>query len=510
MPNKPFRVDSARWERTRLILGGTAPGAGWGYYLHNGEGIKIALENTLCADGRFELVLYSVCAYNKYPLPTGLWRLMACDGAGNAAHAAWGMDGDGLSRVFEQKRAAYSLSPEYGHPEGFALRVSYIRRRGMGIGECAKALLFWAAGVLFGVFGLFNRRGRGKILFTSNVRDSLEGNLEFVYRRMVERGLDKSYKLCLHLKNESRGRPGIFSNLRLVYLLAGADIVLTDDYHPLIYHLPFDKGVKVLQLWHACGAFKLIGYSRLGRPGAPAIDGVSHKTYTKAIVSADYAVPHHAEAFALKERDVAATGIPRTDIFFDEAYARKTRRRLYEMYPQIRGKRVILFAPTFRGINRGDAAYPCDRIDFDGLERYCRARNAVVLFKMHPFVGPMPALSGRGGVFADISSHREINDFLFVADALITDYSSVIFEYSVFEKPMYFFAYDLEEYDAERGFFEPYEDFVPGPVARTFGELLSALKEDFDPERIRAFCRRNFKYTDGKSSDRVIDELILK
>jgi CDP-ribitol ribitolphosphotransferase len=97
-----------------------------------------------------------------------------------------------------------------------------------------------------------------------------------------------------------------------------------------------------------------------------------------------------------------------------------------------------------------------------------------------------------------------------VVDLLITDYSSIVFEFSTLGRPMLFFAYDLEEYVAERDFYVPFEQFVPGRIVRTFDELLDAIRrDDYEQEKVDTFARRHFAHLDGSSTDRVIDELVL-
>ena len=100
----------------------------------------------------------------------------------------------------------------------------------------------------------------------------------------------------------------------------------------------------------------------------------------------------------------------------------------------------------------------------------------------------------------------EVNDLLFAVDLLITDYSSIVFEYSTLGRPMLFFAYDLDEYVASRDFYEPFESFVPGRIVRTFPELLDAIRrDDYEAEKVEPFARRHFAHLDGGSTDRVID-----
>ena len=110
----------------------------------------------------------------------------------------------------------------------------------------------------------------------------------------------------------------------------------------------------------------------------------------------------------------------------------------------------------------------------------------------------------------DLSNESEINDLLFVADLLVTDYSSVIFEAALLDIPMIFYAFDLHEYISRRGFYYEYELFVPGKIVNSEEELLITIRErDFEFEKIQEFKTRFFDDLDGKSSERVA-RLILE
>jgi len=135
----------------------------------------------------------------------------------------------------------------------------------------------------------------------------------------------------------------------------------------------------------------------------------------------------------------------------------------------------------------------------------------VCLVRMHPFVRePLripPELRDR---LIDASAPAvEPNDLLFAADLLVTDYSSIVYEYSTLGRPMLFYAYDLEDYVASRDFYEPFESFVPGRIVRSFDALLDAIRrEDYQLEKVDPFARRHFDHLDGGSTDRVIDLII--
>lgn len=355
------------------------------------------------------------------------------------------------------------------------------------------------------------RRGR-LVVFTSDSRAALGGNLKLVHDRMVERGLDRRLRMRTILKESVRASRRMVDRVRLAWLLARGDVILLDDYQPAIYQLPPDPRVRIIQLWHAWGAFKTVGYSRIGKPGGPNPYSRVHKNYTYAIVSSEHEVPFYAEAFGLPESSVLPFGTPRMDEFLDPANQAAGRERAYAAFPEAHGHTVILFAPTFRGDGAAQATYPVDVLDLPALHALAVERDAVVLLKLHPFVpDPLdvpPALADR--LIEAGSAEVDVNDLLLIADLLVTDYSSLIFEYAALRRPMVFFAFDLEEYVASRDFYEPFAAFAPGPIVRTFPELLAAIRAGaFDLDRVERFARDHLPATPGSATDRIIDQLIL-
>lgn len=355
------------------------------------------------------------------------------------------------------------------------------------------------------------RDGR-RILFTSDSHAGLAGNLATVYERMVERGLDREYRLETLFKPSIATGRSWRDRWRLPRLLAQSDVILLDDYQPSVYHLEPVAGQRIVQLWHASGAFKTVGYSRIGKPGGPSPFARRHKNYTHAIVSGRHDVPYYAEAFGLPEERVVPTGIPRMDRFFDGAYRTSGREQARRAFPAIEGHFTILFAPTFRGIGPRDAHYDYDRVDWEGLHAAAVAKDAMVIVKMHPFVrepAPIPdALRDR--IIDGTAAPIDVNDLLFAVDLLVTDYSSIVFEFSTLQRPMLFYAYDLEEYVASRDFYVPFTEFVPGRIVRSSEELIDAIRhDDYEAEKVSAFAERHFDHLDAGATDRVIDQLIL-
>ncbi|UXR71998.1 MULTISPECIES: teichoic acid ribitol-phosphate polymerase TarL [unclassified Staphylococcus] len=362
---------------------------------------------------------------------------------------------------------------------------------------------------IFNTTKFFHLKKGNTVLFTSDSRAEMSGNFKFVYDEMLERKLDEKYRIHSLFKPDITERRKFVDKFKLPYLLGKADYIFVDDYHPLLYTVKFRKSQEIIQLWHAVGAFKTVGFSRTGKQGGPFFDSVNHRNYTKAFVSSENDIPFYGEAFGIKERNIIPTGVPRTDIFFDEQYKDKIVKEMTDELPMINGKKVILFAPTFRGNGHKSAHYPFFKIDFARLAKFCEEKNAVVLFKMHPFVkNKLNIPREYQPYFADISTYREVNDILFITDVLISDYSSLVYEFALFKRPMLFYAFDLEDYVSLRDFYEPYETFVPGKIVESFDDLIESLyKEDYEIEKVPPFVKKHYNFVDGRSSERIVRHL---
>jgi CDP-glycerol glycerophosphotransferase (TagB/SpsB family) len=267
---------------------------------------------------------------------------------------------------------------------------------------------------------------------------------------------------------------------------------------------------KLVQLWHACGAFKTFGFTRLGKPkGSPQATRM-HRSYDYVTVSSEYCKKCHSEGFGINTDNIVPTGIARTDIFFDEEYKANFRKQFFKEHPTFKGKKIILFAPTFRGDLKASARYPMELFD---LNEVCETlgEDYAVIIKHHPFITeehPIPAEYTDRVI--DLSASTEINDLLFVSDIIISDYSSLIFEASLLNKPMLFYAYDLQQYIKSRDFYFDFKLYIPGKICTSLYTLLQAiLNEDFETEKIERFRNMFFDDLDGKSSERIA-QLIYK
>ena len=294
--------------------------------------------------------------------------------------------------------------------------------------------------------------------------------------------------------------------------IATAKYVFLNESSNITSCLPMRKDTVVTQLWHACGAFKKFGMStaelKFGDDRKTLEKYPYHNNYTHVTVSSPEVIWAYEEAMSLDKKRgiVKATGTSRTDVFFKKETIEAAKEKLYKTCPYAKGKKVILYAPTFRG--RVANAKTSDKLDVSLFYQYFKDEY-VVLFKHHPFVKKRPVIPKEYKKFAmDVTDDMAIDELLCVSDVCISDYSSLVFEYSLFEKPMMFFAYDLDDYYDWRGFYYDYKDFVPGPIYKTNEEMIKYIKclpETFDQKKVIDFKNKFMSSCDGHATERIME-----
>jgi len=353
-----------------------------------------------------------------------------------------------------------------------------------------------------------------KVVFATYRSDRLVDNFRAVYDELERR--DLGYEYVFLLKRFPQSLVGqiqyVFHMMRATYELATARYFIIDDYYYPVYVSSLRKGTEVIQLWHACGAFKKFGYSVLDKSYSPDDDYLKmvqiHRNYSKVYVSGEACIAPYADAFGMTQERIYPLGVPRTDQLLNTARQARVREKLYDRYPEWRKKRIILLAPTFRGNGQTTAHYD-QELDFEKFRREL-GPDTVLLLRMHPFVLNPPIVpDAYSDQIINMTDYPDINDLMQIADILITDYSSVIFEFALLQKPMIFLVNDLQSYKAERDFYFPYESFVPGPIVSTFEDVIAWIKRgQFDTQKIETFANQFFTYQDGEATKRIVDHLL--
>lgn len=293
-----------------------------------------------------------------------------------------------------------------------------------------------------------------------------------------------------------------------IFHLATAAHIFVDNYFGFLAVTSFHKDVRCIQLWHAAGAVKQFGLmdrSNITRTNAAMKRFRKvYNRFTDIVIGSERMAEIFKEAFGYTDDTrFIRTGIPRTDFFFNEQRIQETRMALFKKYPLIQGKKTILYAPTYRDDQLTNAEIA---LDIKLLSR-ALSDEYVLLLKLHPAVAnELPVTYGH--FVLDISNELHINHLLTITDVLITDYSSVPFEYALLNKPMVFYAYDVEDYALERGLWEDFDTFAPGIVARTSEEVVGAIEAGtFDVDKVHPFSERWNTYNQGSSSQALLNAL---
>lgn len=355
------------------------------------------------------------------------------------------------------------------------------------------------------------------ILFVANKDFSVPPEFESLRNLAKEKGYTTRFILKtpnssdIIYENEWRK---IKNELKFQVRYATSKCTFLCDYFLPAYANEPRKGTKLVQIWHGCGAFKKWGYSTKDSDWGLQSDFFEkyniHKTYTHIITSSEEVNEIYAEAFDSPLSKIKALGVPRTDVFFDENFVSVQKEKLLQKYPELSGKKLVLWAPSYRG-NDLRASHNDLAIDFAKLKNII-GEDYALLIKLHPHIAKRISkdelnVTDEGFVY-DISKEFQISSALCFADMVISDYSSLIFEYSLLERPMIFYAYDLEIYENDRSFYYDYESFVPGEIVRTTEELGYAIlnsEKNFDKQMVTAFKNRFMSSCDGKATERIFD-----
>lgn len=305
-------------------------------------------------------------------------------------------------------------------------------------------------------------------------------------------------------------REKMFSNLKgkiafyfsVPYDMATAKyIFLNDNFMPMA-NMSFSPETRVIQLWHGEGAMKRACLAmKLPEAEEKRLKKCNSKL-TALVVSSKGVIDVYAETFGIDKSKIYALGAPRADYFFKND-PQTARENLIKEYSELEGKKIVLYAPTFRDDEVKNKALMSNF----PFEAFADLKDYALLVRLHPQV---KGYLKDGDGFINVSEYKSVSELALAADILISDYSSIIMDFTVQSKPVVYFAYDLEDYEnSERGFYFDYESYVGGALAKTGEELIEIFKSgDFKDEKIAKFRDYNFDYCDKYSSRRVIEKLV--
>ncbi|MDZ8202113.1 CDP-glycerol glycerophosphotransferase family protein [Microbacterium sp. SSW1-59] len=259
------------------------------------------------------------------------------------------------------------------------------------------------------------------------------------------------------------------------------------------------RGQVVLQTWHGTPLKRLALHRPGFDPRRMAAVFKESRRWNVLLAQNPYAAKVLGKAYAFLTRPIWIEGYPRNDVLVrgDDGATR----RALGIAPD---ERVLLYAPTWRDDRR-------EIVDFVDPAGLAARTGAVVLVRGHSRT-LHPGRDAEGPRVIDVTGYPDTAGLLLAADALITDYSSVMFDFSVTGKPMYFLVPDLERYRGElRGFYFDLAERAPGPLVRTQDELVAALGRNDSPRYEERYARWRATFNardDGHAAERVVDRIL--
>ncbi len=293
---------------------------------------------------------------------------------------------------------------------------------------------------------------------------------------------------------------------RKARLLATAEYVFLNDNFMPMCDLRFKKETVITQLWHGEGAFKRFGLDTRLPPDVRDRVARGNKRLNYVICTSEKVTQIYADAFGVPVERVLPLGSPRADRYISDNGGRKDAAEFAKKHGLDESKGIILYAPTFRD-KEEDNRHFLEHFNFERFNARFGDRYTLIL-RLHPQIHN--GVKVPEGV-VDMTSLDDAGELIHAAEILITDYSSICMDFALLGKPCVFYAFDLDSYNIDRNFYYDYKEYVPGPVAMDFDELLDAVGSvRKDGDMIKKFVEMNFGLTDGNSAKRIVDAVTAR
>ena len=361
------------------------------------------------------------------------------------------------------------------------------------------------------------------ILFESSNGRNYTGNPRYVYEEILNEGLEDEFKcVWVFMHPEKHNLPGNAikvkrSFFKFLYYAIVSGTWIFDSRH--LYYLKKNRKTKYIQTWHGTPLKKLgLDMDYIDMSGNQDIKKY-HEEFIKNTSEWQYLISQNSYSSEIFTRafdfkgEMLEIGYPRNDILINK----NNKEEIDAIKNKLdipKDKKIILYAPTWRDnefYNKGEYKFATE-MDFD---RLCRelSNEYILIVKFHYLVKENMDWTKYGGFVIECDADWDIQELYLISDMLITDYSSVMFDYSILKRPMIFFTYDLENYKNKlRDFYFDMIEEVPGPVCRTNDEMISFIKgyseESYKSEFSGKYKKWNEKFNpfdDGNASKKIIE-----
>jgi len=357
-------------------------------------------------------------------------------------------------------------------------------------------------------------KNKNLVLLGANIGGKFVGNTKYFYIYLNKKNVDFEYfwitkNKKLYKKLLDKGLPVVHLNsLKGIWSVLRANLLVVEQGAKDITGRTFLIGnYNIINTWHGI-LIKKVFFDIKNRS---KYDKFVHnllkwefKSYDFIVSTSDCVSENLKTAFL--NDNVKIVGYPRNDLLFDESLKFNDYKKELKLDKY---KKIFLYAPTHR---KRRLIKPFSKRNIEELNRYMKDNNYLFLIKTHPAVATQfKNLSDKSNILLIPQKISDAHEIFIYSDVLITDYSGVMFDFSLTRKPIIFYPFDYKEYSQERGFYYDYYSVLPGPFAENEKELIKLIKkvdkwskEKEYKKRYKKFVNKFHFYQDGKSSERLL------
>ena len=339
-----------------------------------------------------------------------------------------------------------------------------------------------------------------KVLFLSRQENQLSLDFRLLKKELLRQKPEiQIVEICNRIDDKKEGKIKFgIAVLKSMFHLATSKVCVLDAYWPAVSMLQHKKELTVIQMWHALGKIKKSGYQTVGKESGRSVETSEllcmHKNYDYIIAGGKAWNPYYMASFGTTEDKLVNIGLPRIDYIIESEG--ENQKRVYEKYPMLKDKTVILYAPTFRRNIELKWEELQNIIDYDKYALVVKGHPNQKIENLNEHVYVCPEFTAV--------------ELLAVCDYLITDYSAIAIEAAILRKKTYYYLYDYEEYTSKNGINIDLFHVMEGCVFREAKELWADLSSG--EYNIKALENYREKYLPDKlgTSTKQLAEFVIE
>lgn len=305
--------------------------------------------------------------------------------------------------------------------------------------------------------------------------------------------------LCKKIPKKFIKRIGYcFYIIKCMYHIATSSVCIVEGYVIPVSALKHKKNLIIVQIWHALGAIKKFGKQILNQKEGSSsvvanIMGM-HKNYTFVTCASKATKEFYAEAFGIEKEKILVLGMPRIDYLLGkDNKINENIEKLLKEYPKLKEKKNILYVPTFR---KGEST------SIEKLVKLVDETKYNLIIRLHPLEKTL--IDSKYTVNAKYSTF----ELLKIADYVITDYSAIAFEATVVNKPIFFYLYDLNKYEENRGLNVNLNKEMKQVTFSNIEDIISIIEQEKYPyKEYEKFKQKYIETLDTNNSKRIIETI---